>query len=89
MALVERLHGQGGDWRVALFTHAGPAIDELSLSPGSAADAGHSESTASALLCRLDWKTVLTVKLTRPRYFCTYVSIREGVTVSRVAAPAR
>lgn len=53
MALVERLHGQGGDWQVALFTHAGPAIDELSLSPGSAAGAGHSENTASALLCRL------------------------------------
>ena len=46
MALVERLHGQGGDWRVALFTHAGPAIDELSLSPGSAADTGHSERIA-------------------------------------------
>jgi hypothetical protein len=58
MALVERLHGQGGDWRVALFTHA-PAIDELSLSPGSAADAGHIESAASALLCRLGWENSL------------------------------
>ena len=54
MALVERLHWQGGDWRAALFTHAGLAIDELSLSPGSGADAGHNESTAGALLCRLD-----------------------------------
>ena len=57
MALVERLHGQGGDWRAALFTHAGPAIDELSLSPGSAADAGHSEGTARAQRahCSVDW----------------------------------
>lgn len=45
MALVERLHGQGGDWRVALFTHA-PAIDELSLSLGSAADAGRGHESS-------------------------------------------
>lgn len=43
--------------------HAGPAIDELSLSPGSAADAGHSEGTARAQRahCSVDWirRTVL------------------------------
>jgi len=49
MALVERLHGQGGDWRVALFTHAGPAIDELSLSPGSGCRAQREHSERIAL----------------------------------------